>query len=380
MRERIERSLPFILVVVVLRISNALLSDTKKKEEPILHECGDYRYRLKEDGTAMITAYLNDEKWPFIPAELDGHAVTGIGDRAFSGNFITDVKIPNSITYTEGNPFAGGENSPRVIIAPDHPTLEIVDDVLFNKVEKTLVAYMRRGESGYQIPKGIKSIGNSAFIENAALTSVRIPDGVTSIGSYAFADCPSLSEINSPDSVASIGRGAFVSCESLTGLIIPESVTSIDSRAFFNCTSLTSMTIPDRVVEIKYETFALCGSLAEVVLPDSLTAIGEMAFSGCDSLTDIVIPDSVTSIGKNTFSHCTGFTSVVIPEGVTAIGDEAFSNCSNLTSVTLPKTLTSIGSDAFKGCPEMLAFTVPRDSWAETWCAENGGSYTYSKE
>lgn len=136
MRERIERSLPFILVVVILLISNALLSDTKKKEEPILHECGDYRYRLKEDGTAMITAYLNDEKWPFIPAELDGHAVTGIGDRAFSGNFITDVKIPNSITYTEGNPFAGGENSPRVIIAPDHPTLEIVDDVLFNKVEK----------------------------------------------------------------------------------------------------------------------------------------------------------------------------------------------------------------------------------------------------
>lgn len=136
MRERIERSLPFILVVVVLLISNALLSDTKKEEEPILHECGDYRYRLKEDGTAMITAYLNDEKWPFIPAELDGHAVTGIGDRAFSGNFITDVKIPNSITYTEGNPFAGGENSPRVIIAPDHPTLEIVDDVLFNKVEK----------------------------------------------------------------------------------------------------------------------------------------------------------------------------------------------------------------------------------------------------
>lgn len=165
MRERIERSLPFILVVVVLLISNALLSDTKKKEEPILHECGDYRYRLKEDGTAMITAYLNDEKWPFIPAELDGHAVTGIGDRAFSGNFITDVKIPNSITYTEGNPFAGGENSPGVIIAPDHPTLEIVDDVLFNKVEKTLVAYMRRGESGYQIPEGIKSIGNSAFIE-----------------------------------------------------------------------------------------------------------------------------------------------------------------------------------------------------------------------
>ncbi len=30
MRERIERSLPFILVVVVLLISNALLSDTKK--------------------------------------------------------------------------------------------------------------------------------------------------------------------------------------------------------------------------------------------------------------------------------------------------------------------------------------------------------------
>ena len=49
MKERIERSIPFILAVVVLLISNALLSDTKKEEEPILHECGDYRYMLKEE-------------------------------------------------------------------------------------------------------------------------------------------------------------------------------------------------------------------------------------------------------------------------------------------------------------------------------------------
>lgn len=95
MRERIELSLPFILVVVILLDFNALLSDTKKKEEPILHECWDYRYRLKEDGTAMITAYLTTRSGRSFPPSLTGMRLRASATAPFSGNFITDVKIPN---------------------------------------------------------------------------------------------------------------------------------------------------------------------------------------------------------------------------------------------------------------------------------------------
>ena len=44
------------------------------------HECGDYAYRLLEDGSAEIISYAGAALELEIPGELDGHAVTSIGD------------------------------------------------------------------------------------------------------------------------------------------------------------------------------------------------------------------------------------------------------------------------------------------------------------
>ena len=46
---------------------------------------GDFKYALRSDGTAEITAYGGTAGVLAIPAELDGHAVTVIGDGAFAG-------------------------------------------------------------------------------------------------------------------------------------------------------------------------------------------------------------------------------------------------------------------------------------------------------
>lgn len=90
----------------------------------------------------------------------------------------------------------------------DHPTLEIVDDVLFNKVGKTLVAYMRRGESGYQIPEGIKEPGQQRTIEKRCAYK-RPYSGRRNETKLRLPTAP-LSEINIPAAGASIGRGAFL--------------------------------------------------------------------------------------------------------------------------------------------------------------------------
>lgn len=58
--------------------------------------------------------------------------------------------------------------------------------------------------------------------------------------------------------VTSIGNNAFRNCAALTSITIPGSVVSIGKYAFENCTALTSITIPEGVVSIGERTFKLC--------------------------------------------------------------------------------------------------------------------------
>ena len=92
-------------------------------------------------------------------------------------------------------------------------------------------------------------IGNSAFCDCIALTSVTIGNSVTSIGDYAFGWCSKLTDITIPDSVTDIGDSAFHSCSSLTSITIPNSVTSIGASAFQD-TGLKSVYIPPSVTNI----------------------------------------------------------------------------------------------------------------------------------
>jgi len=68
---------------------------------------------------------------------------------------------------------------------------------------------------------------------------------VTAIGDWAFCDCKALTSIVIPDSVTKIGEEAFYGCEALTSIVIPDSVTQIGKEAFIDCTSLASIVIND---------------------------------------------------------------------------------------------------------------------------------------
>ena len=174
-----------------------------------------------------------------IPDMIGGKKVTSIGDRAFYGNQLTSVVIPDSLT-------------------------SIGDDAFVNNKLTSVV-----------IPNSVTSIGHSAFYVNQ-LTSLNIPDSVTSIESYAFSN------------------------NKLTSVVIPDSVTSIGDRTF-SMNQLTSLNIPDSVTSI--ESYAFAGNqLASVVISDSLTSIGEGVFYD-NKLTSLNIPDSVTSIGHSAFAN-----------------------------------------------------------------------------
>ena len=197
------------------------------------------------------------------------------------------------------------------------------------------------------IGKPVTSIGQSAFRDCSALTSVTIPAGVTSIGDGAFHNCSALTSVTISEGVTSIGHSAFYNCSALTSVTISEGLTSIGESAFSNCSALTSVTIPSSVTSIGYSAFRDCSALTSVTIPSSVTSIGLGAFYNCNSLTSVTISEGVTSIGQFAFFNCSALTSVTIPEGVTSIGDVAFYNCSALTMAVFLGDAPSLGSGVF---------------------------------
>ena len=279
-------------------------------------------------------------------------------------NFINDGK-ELSVTYRDYNASHSNEYQDNVVI-PEEVTYE-------NKTFK------------------VTSIGERAFDECFALTSVTIGNSVTSIGNFAFAGCSGLTFVTIPNSVTSIGDSAFLGCSGLTSVTIGNSVTSIGKETFKYCSSLTSVTIGNSVTNIGDKAFYFCYKLTSVTIPNSVTSIGEWAFYSCYDLNSITIGNSVTSIGRSAFDKCTGLTSVtisdiaawckinfyggtsnplllaehlflngsevkdlVIPNSVTSIGYEAFLGCRGLTSITIPNSVTSIGKRAFDLCSHLI--------------------------
>ena len=312
-------SLLLVLLMVVSLVPISALADRSNTDVAYAVERGNI-YFDKAKGT--ITDCDGSVTKASIPAEIDGVAVTSIGEDAFlSCTSLTGVTIPNSVTRIGDRAFR------------NCTSLASID-----------------------IPNSVTDIGNFAFSGCTSLVSINIPNSVTRIGDSAFSGCTSLASIDIPNSVTDIGNFAFSGCTSLASIDIPNSVTSIGFSAFRGCTSLASIDIPNSVTSIGNYAFQGCTSLASIDLPNSVTSTGDYAFQGCTSLASIDLPNSVTSIGDGAFYGCTSLASIDLPNSVTIIYDYAFQGCTSLTNVDL-KSCSYIREKAFQGCTSLKNVT-----------------------
>ena len=248
------------------------------------------------------------------------NSVTYIGNGAFSRcSSLSNIVIPKSVICLNGNPFSDWEGMLECL----SPNFIYEGDVLFNKDKSEIVSFRNQKIESYIIPDSVTSIGDDAFCGCSSLSNIVIPNGVTSIGEGAFMNCSSLSNIVIPNSVISIGNWAFSCCRSLFSIVIPDSVSSIGDCTFSCCRSLSSIVIPDSVFSIGICAFMDCCFLSNFVLPNNVTRIGNGAFLGCSSLSNIVIPDSVSSIGDGAFHGCR-LPSNLKQELISRFGDKIF--------------------------------------------------------
>ena len=277
-------------------------------------------------------------------------SVTSIGNYAFYDcDALTAIEFPDSVTAIGSYAFRYCDALTEITVDEENPNYSSDEyGVLFDKAKTTLIQYpIGNSRTEYIIPDSVTTIGDDAFRDCAALTTIELPDSVTTIGDSAFYWCDALTTVKLGNSVTTIGNYAFYDCESLTAIEFPGSVTTIGEWAFYSCNALTAIEIPDSVTTISDSAFRGCGALTTIEIPDSVTTISDSAFRGCDALTTIEIPDSVTTIGAYAFQDCDALTAFEIPDSVTTIGNGVFSSCDTLTTITVAEENPNYSSDEY---------------------------------
>ena len=305
-----------------------------------------FEYSVDDDGNATITKYHGTGAAVTIPAMIDGHAVTAIGNSAFYGcTSLQTVSIPDSVTSIGNYAFRDCTNLSGVAL-PRHLTV----------LGSRAFGYCKSIKS-IEIPKSLQEA--SAPFGDSGLEKATFEAGTTSVIPNLFDGAEKLYDVTLLDTMTAIGYSAFYGCTSLQTVSIPDSVTSIRNYAFYGCTSLKSFQIPPNLEAMGTAVFQNCSSLEAVVWNDTYPVILDNTFSGCSSLKSFSIPDCVNTIGSGAFYGCTSLSGVTGGKNVKHIFSEAFRNCTSLKSITLTNALSDIGTSAFQGCVALTAIEIP---------------------
>lgn len=143
-----------------------------------------------------------------------------------------------------------------------------------------------------RIPNSVERIGQGAFSNCHRLKSITIPFSIKEIEDSCFYDCVSLNTIILPESIKKIGKNAFNGCHSLNVFFVPIFVEKIGEEAFYDCSNLEQIIIPASVKEIGKRAFSGCSKLPSLQLPETVVKIDSFAFEHCDKLETIYTPNS----------------------------------------------------------------------------------------
>ncbi len=275
-----------VLSAVLWMFQLVFSSDQVNAEETTILVSGDYQYKVLGDGTAEICGYIGLGGEITIPANIDGKAVSRIGDKAFyQKNSITKVVIEN----------------------------------------------------------GIRELGNSCFWDCEYLVSVYLPDSVEKIEKDIFYGNTRLKEVRLSSKLRSIPDGMFCWCTSLAYIEIPSSVDTIGSDAFGNCGSLIEVYLPDSVTMLKDGAFYGCKQLQRIRLSPKTDFISEQVFDRTENLLWITNVDfRKLSITEN-FSKI----SVLSESQSIFLEDYAFQNSMLKDKVIVIKHNNYVGKEVF---------------------------------
>ncbi len=182
------------------------------------------------EGCFTRSTVLSDLKTLTVPEGVEKIGKSAISNLAS----LETVTLPSTLTDLGAYNFSGCPNLKNIIISSGNPNYVAKDSMILTK-DGTELLYCS-GSGDIIVPSTVKKIGDSAFAENHAVTSVTIPESVTEIGNSAFFYCRMLSSVKVlGNGLTTLGRGAFSYSSRLTLIYLPASLTDIDADAVYDC-------------------------------------------------------------------------------------------------------------------------------------------------
>lgn len=84
--------------ILALKTENFILSNAQSESSIDVSVPPSIPFTYEEEnGEITILSYTDSDKNPIVPAEIDGHPVTKIGESAFSGTNILSITLPDSV-------------------------------------------------------------------------------------------------------------------------------------------------------------------------------------------------------------------------------------------------------------------------------------------
>lgn len=120
----------------------------------------------------------------------------------------------------------------------------LLEDVVLSQRLSKIGENAFRGTSikDIRLPSSLTSIGEGAF-SYTELRSIALPDNIEDIPDDCFFGCSFLESIQWPTRLRSIGEHAFYGCKALTNFTIPPSVVEISPSIIWDCSNISKLTI-----------------------------------------------------------------------------------------------------------------------------------------
>lgn len=258
-----------------------------------------------------------------------------IESRAFiECRLLESVNLPKSLKKLGSSVFGGNYTSLNYVqINSDLEDIHNLDAppfVAYSSSTPGASMVITFGENVTRVPARLFYNENSSY---SYVSKVNFSDNITEIGDYAFTNCVALTSIDLPKFLEKLGVQAFANCVSLTSINLPESLKDLGEQAFYNCTALSNVQINNNLSDIP-------------------TSVKIAPFSKKDSNNDnsnitVTFSENVTRIPARLFFSSTSYgvsgksmvSEIHFSDSITEIGDSAFYKCEKLISVNLPRNL-----------------------------------------
>ena len=261
--------------------------------------------------------------------------LTNIDPKAFYGNKVRRIFFNGSDTY-------------------DYVNLNDVDyGILTSKDHTKLVAYPGKMPNNGDINGSIKTtvslpsdfitIGAWAFGGNSNLKTITVKSVTIEEGAF---EGSAVQTFNGGNVLETIGDSAFANCAALTTVTLPETLATIGEDAFAN-SALTSFTVPVGVTTLGPGFIAGAKNISEIGVDEGNANF--QAINGCVYTKAMdAAPALKDAEGMTLVAVPYGATVLEVADGTTAIGSKAAYN-GQLETLSLPASLETIGENAFMG-------------------------------